>query len=202
MGTTSPKRLHWIRQSYVPEVITWSAAGGASSDRRERLVAALADQPRTVAQLARQFGLSQPSMLEHVRRAVQDGLVVEVQVPDEERRFPSERYYGPAVPVIRGPDRELLASACRAVADDIAKSVASNLGDMHATFAMTALAGEGWSFDEIWPYMSDTINRLVEERLASIMRPTDLTARGLAWVEEAAGCDVAPVPDGLGEDVA
>lgn len=202
MGTMSPKRLRWSRQSYVPGPATGFTSAGASLDRREQLVAALADRPRTVAQLARQFGLSQPSMLERVRRAVRDGLVVEVEIPDEERRFVAERYYAPAVPVIRGPDRELLAAACRVVAGDIASSMTSNMGDLHAAFAMTALAGDRWSFDDIWPYMLDTINRLVEERMAGVLRPPEVAEHGLAWVEDAAMLAIEPVLDRSEEEVA
>lgn len=83
MGTTSPKRLRRIRQSYVPKEVTRSASGRALLDRRERLVAALADQPRTVAQLARQFGLSQPTMLQHRLAWVEDAATFEAeQVPE------------------------------------------------------------------------------------------------------------------------
>ncbi|HEV2108043.1 MAG TPA: winged helix-turn-helix domain-containing protein [Thermomicrobiales bacterium] len=200
MSAMTPKRLRWVKQSDVVALPVPHAVGGASLDPRERLVAALADQPRTVAQLARAFSLSQPTMLEQVRRAVRDGLVVEVQVPEEERHFAAERYYAPAVPVIRGPDRELLASACRALADDIAVSLVSNLGDMHAAYAVTALAREGWSFDDIWPYVSEMVNRLVTQRMGTLVRPLTLAPHGLAWVEDVA--ELEPASMAPEEDVA
>ncbi|HEV2109403.1 MAG TPA: winged helix-turn-helix domain-containing protein [Thermomicrobiales bacterium] len=200
MSTMTAKRLHWVRQTDVTAPLARPAVGGASLDPRERLVAALADQPRTVAQLARTFSLSQPTMLEQVRRAVRDGLVVEVQVPEEERRFAAERYYAPAVPVIRGPDSELLASACRALADDVAVSLMSNLGDMHAAYAVTTLAREGWSFDDIWPYVSEMVNRLVTQRIDYHVRPPTLAPHGLAWVEDVP--ELEPASMAPEEDVA
>ena len=139
------KQLRWVRQVLVPSpgatgsVSTRDAAPSA----RERLLAALGDRPRTVAQLADAFGLAQPTVLDHVRRALRDGLIVEVQVAAAERRFAAERYYAPTVPVIRAPDRELLESACRALAEDMAVALARHQGDLQAAFAMTSLAREG-----------------------------------------------------------
>ncbi len=84
MTNSTPKQLHWVKQVRVP-------ASASPVPRplpvtvptpRERLVATLADRPRTVAQLAHTFGLSQPTMLEQVRRALRDGLIVEVQVAE------------------------------------------------------------------------------------------------------------------------
>ncbi len=188
------KGLHWIRQMRVP--VTSGTAGTASSlphapalTTRERLVAALADQPRTVAQLAHAFGLSQPTMLEHVRRALRDGLIREVQVPEERKRFAAERYYATAVPVIREPDRDLLVSGCRALADEIATVVSAGQGDLRAAFAMTHLAREEWSFDELWPYLQETIWRLTRERVPDLVDLTPPQPHGLAWVEDLAGDD-------------
>ncbi len=185
------KGLHWIRQMRVPVTLGTAASPShaAALTTRERLVAALADQPRTVAQLAHAFGLSQPTMLEHVRRALRDGLIREVQVPEERKRFAAERYYATAVPVIREPDRDLLVSGCRALADEIAAVVSAGQGDLRAAFAMTHLAREGWSFDELWPYLQETIWRLTRERVPDLVDLTPPRPHGLAWVEDLAGDD-------------
>ena len=197
MTTSKPKELRWVKQVRVPAPVS------ASPDRptaprplprptpRERLVAALADRPRTVAQLAQAFGLSQPTMLEQVRRALRDGLISEVEVPEEERRFPAERYYATAVPVVRQPDRELLESACRGLAEDVATALAKNWGDVHAAFAMTHLAREGWEFNDLWPYLSDTIARRVFERVDGFVGAVAAPPHGLAWVEEIDETDTA-----------
>ena len=189
--TSRPKQLQWVKQVRVPAAV--SPAGRplptAVPTPRERLVAALADRPRTVAQLAQTFGLAQPTMLEQVRRALRDGLIVEVQVSEEERRFPSERYYAPAVPVVREPDRELLQSACRALADDAAAAYAKNRGDVRAAFALTHLAREGWEFDDLWPYLHDVIARLVDKRVGSARVGASIPPHGLAWVEDVAETD-------------
>ena len=188
-----PKQLHWVKQVRVPAPVPSPiTALPAPPTPRERLVAALADRPRTVAQLAQAFGLSQPTMLEQVRRALRDGLITEVAVAAEERRFPSERYYAPAVPVVRGPDRELLESACRALADDMAAAFAKNRGDVRAAFALTHLAREGWEFDDVWPYLHDMIARLVAERVGGVRPGASIPAHGLAWVEDIAEIDTEP----------
>lgn len=188
MTTANSKRLRWIKQTEVPAPVSPAALVSLAPTTRERLVGALADEPRTVAQLARAFGLSQPTVLEQVRRALREGLIVEVEVAEGERRFPAERYYAPAVPVIRHPDRELLESACRGLAGEIASVVERNRGDLQAAFAMTHLAREGWAFDDLWPYLRETIDRLVVDRFDGIAA-VPARSHGLAWVEEAGEAD-------------
>lgn len=177
--TARPRRLHWLRQVDVP------AARGASGaiTPRERLVGALAERPLTVAQLAQRFGVSQPALLEQVRRAVRDGLVVEVDVPEEQRRHPAERYYTPAVPVVRQQDRDLLEPACQAIAAELAAVLAHTEADLRAAFELTHLARDGWQVGDLWPYLQDTVFRLALARIDGIGAGTPLP-HGLAWVEE------------------
>ena len=199
-----PKQLRWVKQVQVSTAAlsAFTPASAAVPTPRERLVAALADRPRTVAQLAQAFGLSQPTMLEQVRRALRDGLIAEVQVAEEEKRFPAERYYATAVPVVRQPDRELMEAACRGLAGDVAAALSKNWGDLHAAFAMTHLARAGWAFEELWPYLHDTIARLVQEQVGGLGAPTPIAPHGLAWVEDVADDDVVPEPRQCMEETA
>ena len=194
MSARNWKQLRWVADRRVPVP---PAAGLAPADAaptpRERLVAALADRPRTVAQLAQTFGLSQPTMLEHVRRALRDGLIVAVEVAEEERRFAAERYYATAVPVIRQPDQEVLQSACRALAGEIGRVLSRSQGDLRSAFAMTALARDGWTFDDLWPYLHETIGRLALQQAGDLPHPAAPHRHGLAWVEDLA--EFAPAPD-------
>ena len=186
--------LRWVKRARVPV-----PAAPADAARpvplptpRERLVAALAERPRTVAQLAQAFGLAPPTMLEQVRRALRDGLIVEVEVDQAEKRFAAERYYAPAVPVIRQPDRELLQSACRGLAEEVAATLARNRGDLEAAFALTHLAREGWAFAALWLYLRDMIDRLVAERVEGFVGSGAAAPHGLAWMEEVAEPAIAP----------
>ena len=94
MNTHEHKQLRWIKQVQVPPRRSVGSATRAISipTARERLIAALAERPQTVAQLAASFGLSQPTVLDHVRRALRDGVIIEVEVAPTERRFAAERY--------------------------------------------------------------------------------------------------------------
>ncbi len=186
MSMHEHKRLRWIKQVQVsPHGLVRPTRGGAvMPTARERLVAALAVRPQTVAQLAASFGLSPPTVLDHVRRALRDGVIVEVEVAPTERRFAVERYYAPAVPVIRAQDRELIESACRAVAKDIAATMAAHRADLEAAFAMTTLAREGWSFTDLGPYLDETIRRLAAQHGTDMLSPQTPPSHGLAWVED------------------
>jgi DNA-binding Lrp family transcriptional regulator len=193
-SNSTPKQLRWVKQVRVPAAVSSAvtAGPGVLPTPRERLVAALADRPRTVSQLAQAFGLSQPTMLEQVRRALRDGLIGEVEVADEEKRFPVERYYATAVPVVRQPDRELIESACRGLADEVAAALARNWSDVHAAFAMTHLAREGWTFQDLWPYVHEAISRRVLERVEGLGGATVAPPHGLAWVEDVAEPETEP----------
>ena len=180
-----PKELTWVKRVRVPGAAVAPARSLAPVPTpRERLVAALADRPRTVAQPAQAFGLSQPTMLEQVRRALRDGLIAEVEVAEGEKRFRAERYYATAVPVIRQPDREVLEAACRGLAEDVATALAKNWGDLHAAFALTHLAREGWTFDDLWPYLQETMSQRVLERVGGVEGARRAPPHGLAWVED------------------
>lgn len=186
------KHLQWTRQVDVPPSVGSASAppDAIVLSTRERLIAALADRPQTVAQLAQAFGLAQPTVLDQVRRALRDGLIVEVTVAAEEKRFAAERYYAPAVPVIRQTDRELLEAACRALAADVASALLRHEGDLRAAFALTTLAREGWTFEDLRPYLGDTTQRLALGHDAGAS-PRQFPAHGLAWVEESVEFDLA-----------
>jgi DNA-binding transcriptional ArsR family regulator len=184
--TTIPKQLQFVRQVQVPpdggaEPVSLPIA---SPTTRERLVAALAERPRTVAQLAGEFGLSQPTTLEQVRRALRDGLIVEVEVPREQRRSAGERYYAPAVPVVRRVDRDLLEPACQALAAELADALSKRRGDLVAAFALTHLSRDGWEFSDLWPYLQDILFRLALERADGLVERSPAPPHGLAWIED------------------
>ena len=99
MTAANAKHLRWIKQVEVPARPAATRPVPLSS--RDRLVAALADRPRTVAQLAHAFGLSQPTMLEQVRRALAEGLIVETEPP----RLRGARERSGAAPPINHDER-------------------------------------------------------------------------------------------------
>lgn len=185
-----PKQLRWVKEVRVPGVTALEVAPTAT---RNRVIAALAERPRTVAQLAQTFGLSQPTVLEQVRRALRDRLIVEVQLPEAEKRSMAERYYAPAVPVIRQPDHDLFEGACRALANDLAVALTENWADLQAAFAVTHLAREGWTFDDLWPYLQETIVRLATQRIGGGVHAVPNAAHGLVWIQDLPEFDDMPV---------
>ncbi len=96
-----------------------------------------------------------------------------------------ERYYATAVPVVRLPDRAILHAACRALAEQVADTLqeAGNQSDLRAAFEITTLARDGWSFDDLWPYLHDTVCRIALDHLTQSHDSGWLPAHGLAWVE-------------------
>src|SRR5687767_6458069 len=77
---------------------------------KERILNSLARQPNTIAGLAKELGLSQPSIHTHMNDLVTSELLRESL--EWERRYPAERYYEPNFPVINAADRAAIAQIC------------------------------------------------------------------------------------------
>lgn len=187
MTTSLLRQLQWMSRVVVCGETPVQDGELPAPTARERLIAGLVAGPRTVAQLAQAFGLSRPTVLEQVRRAVRDGLIVEVEVAEEEKRFASERYYALTVPAIRQHDRDLLMPTIQAVARDLAASLRNHEGDLQAAFVMTHLARDGWELDDLWPYLNDAIFRIVTDVAETndvVMSSVNVRSHGLAWVED------------------
>src|SRR5215212_10056359 len=89
----------------------WAAIshdGKLNVGTKERILNALAIQPRTIAQLAELLGISSPAVHHHVTDLLASELIGEVTVPQAGRRSLVERYYQPTFPVILAADRAAL----------------------------------------------------------------------------------------------
>ena len=61
---------------------------------KEEILNAVARKPKTVAQVAKELGLSSPTILTHIRALIDSELLRESE--EMERRYPAERLASPA----------------------------------------------------------------------------------------------------------
>src|SRR5437762_4406346 len=70
---------------------------------KERILNSVALQPKTIAGLAKELGLSQPAIHTHVNDLLNSELLRESL--EWEKRHPAENYYEPNFPIIKSGDR-------------------------------------------------------------------------------------------------
>src|ERR1043165_1571232 len=86
---------------------------------KEQIVTLLAEEPKTISQLAQALNLSAPSVHTHINDMLQSELLRESE--EFEKRHPSERYYEPNFPVFKAGEcvefRDLCEEMSRQVVD-------------------------------------------------------------------------------------
>ena len=97
-----------------------SRAGLISSETKEIILNKTYRQPKTVTQLAKEIGLSQPAIYKHVQELLASDLLREADLSEAEKTYRVEKYYEPNFPVLLKEDVAELEPACRKVAQYIA----------------------------------------------------------------------------------
>jgi len=146
----------------------WAAIphdGKLNDGTKERILNALAAQPRTIAQLAELLGISQPAVHRHVAELALSELIREVEVPQAGRRSGVERYYQPAFPVVLDADRALLEPMVQDLATDIAVAFRQRQEPLAEAFARTSLPARGDTFEALLHYLFATAARTARAQL-------------------------------------
>lgn len=154
---------------------------------KEAMLNLLAREPSTIARLAKELSLSQPSVHAHINDMVMSELVRESEAT--KKRHPSERYYEPNFPVVRATERAMFDAVCRVVAEHVADIFQQHLPDLREAFERTGLAQRGWSFSDVVQYCYATEQRAARELLEAravlpIRKKHRNGASWLFWAEE------------------
>jgi hypothetical protein len=152
---------HAIRDpwSYV------SRAGLISSESKEIILNKTYRQPKTVTQLAKEIGLSQPAVYKHVKELLASDMMREAQLPEAEKTYRVEKYYEPNFPVLLQEDVAQLEPACRVVAQRIAEVYWEHRDELQQAFSGCSLEKQGYTLDDILDFLYSKIRRLGREIL-------------------------------------
>ena len=82
-----------------------------SDGTKEQVLNSVARQPKTIARLAEELGLSQPTIHAHVSDMLKSELLC--QAAEFEKQHPAENYYEPNFPVIKAADRMASKPICQ-----------------------------------------------------------------------------------------
>jgi len=137
-----------------------SRAGLISSETKEIILNKTYRQPKTVTQLAKEIGLSQPAIHKHVGELLTSDLMREAHLPDEEKTYRVEKYYEPNFPVLLQEDVAQLEPVCRKVAQRIAEVFREHKDELQEAFTGCSLEERGYTVEDILDYLYSKVRRL------------------------------------------
>jgi DNA-binding transcriptional ArsR family regulator len=156
---------------------------------KESILNLVAKEPKTIAQLAKELDLSQPSIHRHISEMIASELLRESE--EWERKYPSERYYEPNFPVVKEDERAEFEAICQEMAARVAGLFEKQRGRLESAFDKTHLANRGWTFEDITQYLYASVQRGAREMLEQRgnLPPREKHRNGAEWIfwaEEAA----------------
>ena len=154
---------------------------------KEHILTLVADEPKTISQLAQALKLSPPSVHTHINDMMQSELLRESE--EFEKKHPSERYYEPNFPVFKAGDCAEFRSLCDEMAEQLATLFEKRRAKMERAFRNTRLSEQGWQLTDvtqcIYANMYRHARTLLEQRglLASPVKHQN-GADWIFWAEE------------------
>lgn len=149
---------------------------------KEEIINLVADEPRTISQLADELELSPPSVHAHISDMMRSELLRESE--EWEKQHPTERYYEPNFPIVKADEQAEFEQLCGEMAAQVADLFASRLSQLEEAFARTDLSARGWSFADMAHYLYARVQReartLLEER--ATLPATNAHRNGTDWV--------------------
>jgi DNA-binding transcriptional ArsR family regulator len=157
---------------------------------KEEILNLVADEPKTISQLADALRIAPPSVHTHINDLIKSELLRESV--EFEKRYPTERYYEPNFPVFKSGDCAEFMSLCDAMAEQIAGIFKKNRRKLERAFQKTDLPQAGWEFSDatqcLYANMQRHARTLLEEQgmLPSRRKHTN-GARWIFWAQEPDG---------------
>ena len=149
---------------------------------KEQIVNLLADEPKTISQLAQALNLSAPSVHTHINDMLKSELVRESE--EFEKRHPSERYYEPNFPIFKAEECAEFRSLCEDMAQQLASLFERRRAKMERAFQNTSLPAQGWKLTDVTQCLYANMYRgartLLEER--GLLAPRAKHANGAEWI--------------------
>ncbi|HEX5734479.1 MAG TPA: winged helix-turn-helix domain-containing protein [Blastocatellia bacterium] len=155
---------------------------------KEDILNSVYKQPKTVAQIAKELDLSQPTIHRHINEMMASELLRESE--EWERKYPTERYYEPNFPVVKAEERAEFEAICRQMAEAVVELFEKRRKQLEGAFDKTDLAEQGWAFADITQYLYASMQRaareMLEQRGALPQREKHNNgAEWIFWAEEA-----------------
>jgi DNA-binding transcriptional ArsR family regulator len=169
-----------------------SRSGSLSSETRQIIINKIYKEPKTVTQLAKEIGLSQPAIHKHVAELLKEGLIKEVEVPEGERAFKREKYYAPNFPVVLKSDLDILEPILTRIVEEIAEIIERKRDQLKIGFNKTSLPKRKWAFEDLTFFLYKKITDMTREKFEREgFFPKVPLRNGEKWIFWAEEVDVA-----------
>ena len=149
---------------------------------KEEIINLVAEEPRTVSQLAEALDISPPSVHAHVGDMMRSELLRESG--EWEKLHPTERYYEPNFPVVKAGEHAEFEALCQEMSERVADLFEKKCRQLERAFNKTGLPDRGWAFSDIAHYLYANAQRgareLLEER--GVLPPVKEHANGVEWI--------------------
>lgn len=149
---------------------------------KEEILNLVAQEPKTISQVADALGLSAPSVYTHVRDLLKSELLREAIA--WEKIHPAERYYEPNFPVIKEDEAAELCGLCDELAEKVATLFKRHQRQLEKAFHQTPLADRGWDFEEVAQFVYASVQRGARELLEhnGTLASPKTHQNGVEWV--------------------
>lgn len=154
---------------------------------KEQILTLLADEPKTLSQLAQALNLSAPSVHTHINDMLKSELLRESE--EFEKKHPSERYYEPNFPIFKAEECEEFRTLCEEMAQQLATLFERRRAKIERAFKNTSLPAHGWKLSDVTHCLYANMYRgartILEERgLLSSRMKHENGAEWIFWAEE------------------
>lgn len=149
---------------------------------KEEIINLVADEPKTISQLAEALDLAPPSVHTHINDLMKSELLRESVA--WEKKYPTERYYEPNFPVFKSAECAEFISLCDEMAEQVAGVFEKKRTKLERAFERTRLSESGWQFSDVaqclYANMQRKARTLLEQR--GILRSREKRANGAEWI--------------------
>src|SRR5689334_5752809 len=149
---------------------------------KEQILNLVAEEPRTISQLAQALELAVPSVHTHVNDMMKSELLRESE--EYEKRHPTERYYEPNFPVFKAEECSEFRDLCDEMAQQVATMFERRRAKIERAFSRTKLADHGWEVSDVtqclYANMYRSARALLEER--GVLTPRQKHQNGAEWI--------------------
>jgi DNA-binding transcriptional ArsR family regulator len=133
---------------------------------KEEILNLVAQEPKTISQLAKKLNLAPPSVHKHINEMLASELLRDSE--ESEKLHPKERYYEPNFPVVGADDRAEFEKICQEMSEQVALIFDTARTQFEQAFDKTSMTEKGWAFADLTQYLYACIQRgarkLLEER--------------------------------------
>jgi len=170
-----------IAENYTDPWAAIAKNGLLAGRTKEEILNHVAESPKTISQLAKELGLSAPSVFKHVNELLESELIRDSA--EWEKSHPKERYYEPNFPVVSTEECAEMVSLCIELSDEVAMRFEECLPEFQEAFGRSELAKQGWTFEDVSQCLFAHVQRRARHALEKkgSLRPAQTHQNGTAW---------------------